>query len=290
MGSVSILVEKPVTAWKDLWFIGDKFIHSIYHTLQGMNTEAKVAKGKIPYLYDMYNVCCFTANPLSDMKNVATHLVNLLVKSLNDYEKLPRMILVVPDWDLLKYYKFIYHNADSLIKTILKWIIHNMCRAIDAKKDFLTKSKVGAVFEGEPKVIWAKMINRPGNNQFHAAVLQKGRFNRILEDLLADEKGHYLMDMNVATNDQAFFTDDNNLNADGQQRFWAELIEQTKLLDSKRLSLKPLKKTPDVRMKLPVPPVQHNDHGQRYYNSNNNNSGNKHRRMDKYFWYRKHRY
>ena len=153
-----------------------------------MNTEAKVSKGKIPYIYKMYNVRCFMANPLSYMKNVATRLVNTLVKALNDYEKLPRMILLVPDWDLPKFYGFIDHHADLLIKEILKWIINNMRKTVEVKKDFLMKSKVGAVFKGEPKVIRAEMINRPGNKRFNAAMLQKGRFNHILEDLLADKK------------------------------------------------------------------------------------------------------
>ena len=169
------------------------------------------------------------------------------------------MILVIPDWDLLNYYGFNDCNADSLIKEILKWIINNMCKAVEAKKDFLMKSKVGAVFEGEPKVIWAKMINRPGNKRFNAIMLQKGHFNCILEDLLADEKGHYLMDTNMATNDLAFFTDQSKLNAEGRHRFWMELIEQVRLFDGKRLSLKPLKKSPEIRMQMPVPPAQHLD-------------------------------
>ena len=272
-----------------MWFIGDEFIHGIYHRLQELNTEAKIAKGKTPYLYDMYNVRCFTANPLSEMKNVATRLVNSLVKALNDYEKLPRMILVVPDWDLLNYFRFNDGNADQLIKTILKWIINNMRKAVDAKKDFLMKSKIGAVFEGEPKIIWAKMINRPGYKRFNAVMLQKGRFNRILEDLLADEKSHYLMDTNVATNDQSFFTDQETLNAEGCHRFWIELIEQIKLFDSKKLSLKPLKKLPEVRRQMPAPPAQC-ERSHRYHDSNSKNGGNNSRRNDKYSWYRKHHY
>ena len=79
-------------------FIGDVFIHDIYHALQQMNTTAKVSKNTAVYIYDMYNVRCFTANPLSEVKNVAARLVNALIKAVNDAEKLLKSIIVIPDW------------------------------------------------------------------------------------------------------------------------------------------------------------------------------------------------
>ena len=63
-----VVADKLVTAWKDIWLIGDQFVYDIYHTLQQMNTTATVEKKNAPYIYDMYNVCCFTANPLSELK------------------------------------------------------------------------------------------------------------------------------------------------------------------------------------------------------------------------------
>ena len=77
--------------WKEFWVIGDAFDHKIYHTLQQINTAAKNSKKQIPYIYDMYNVRCFTANPLSEIRNVVARLVNALIEALNDAEKLPKM-------------------------------------------------------------------------------------------------------------------------------------------------------------------------------------------------------
>ena len=249
-----LVVEIPVMAWKDLWIIGDQFIHQIYHTLQELNVTTKLKKGNIPYIYDMYNVKCFTANPLSEIKNVAACLVNALTKALNDAEKLPRLIIVAPDWDLINYINIEHFEADAVINEVLAWILMNMKRAIKSKQDFLLKKRAGAVAENEPKLIWVKMINRFGSttkydrsNAKLRALALKGKFNRILEDRLADEQSHYIMDVNMAVNDGQFFTPLNELNGDGRVRYWEEFIEQIKLFDFKQLTLKPLRKDTATR-------------------------------------------
>ena len=263
--------ETVVTAWKDAWIIGDEFVHEIYHALQQMNTESRVAKTSPPYLYDMYNVRCFTANPLSEIKNVATRLVNTLIKALNGSEKLPRIILIAPDWDLIR---FINHDgaaAEIIFKEVINWIITNMKCAMESKKDFLLKKKAGAVAEGEPKTIWIKMINRFGN-ELHTtlsikALSNKGKFNRVLEDALADQSGHYVMDVNVAVNEGCYFTVDSQLNAAGRIKYWREVNEQVKLFDFRKLSLKPLKKTFEVCRKLPLPDKPESHYLDRYHSS-----------------------
>ena len=91
------------------------------------------------------------------------------------------------------------------------------------------------------------MISRYGGeagrfNQTLKILAQKGKFNRILEDKLAEEQGHYIKDVNVAVNDGQFFMASNTLTGDGRVRYWQELIEQIKLFDFKKLSLKKLRK------------------------------------------------
>ena len=264
-------------------------MHDIYHALQEMNNQAKVNQHGTPYIYDMYNVRCFTANPLSELKNVATRLVNALIKALNDYEKLPRMIVIIPDLDILRFLRIDDrdNSLSSILQELIKWIITNMRRATEAKHDFLMTRKAGAVADNEPKIIWVKMINRFGS-RYDPILMQKGRFNRILEDLLADEKSHYLMDVNVAVNDSSYFNDKNELNTDGRVKYWSELVEQIKLFDLRKLSLKPLKKdSTSVRMKMPTPPEKLTYHkagsGSKYHYSNHNNS-NSGRRYDNYYW------
>ena len=98
-----------------------------------------------------------------------------------------------------------------------------MKKAVEVKRDYLLHKKAGAVTKNEPKIIWIKMISRYGR-QFDKTLSHKGKFNRILEDLLADFSSHYVMDVNVAVNDSAYFAQNNKLNADGRIRFWTEVV------------------------------------------------------------------
>ena len=184
-------------------------------------------------------------NPLSELKNVASRLVNALVKALNSMkggDKLPKCIVVVPDWDLARYINYHDYDVHEIFTEVIEWIIINMKRAVESKKDFLMKKKAGAIATGEPKFLRVKMISRYGQNP-DRILGQKGRFNRVLEDLLADQDdSHHIMDVNVAINDSRFFTPNNQLNAAGEKRYWEELIEQLQLFDFNKLKLKPLRK------------------------------------------------
>ena len=243
-----VVADKPVTAWKDIWLIGDQFVHNIYHTLQQMNTTATVEKKNAPYIYEMYNICCFTANPLSELKNVVACLVNALIKARNDAEKLPRIIMVLLDWDLVKYIGFKHVHTKIIFSEVLDWIINNMKRAVQSKRDHLMRKKAGAVTDNDPKIIWVKMINRFGDGNFKKndpmlrALSQKGKFNHVLEDRLTAEQAHYVMDVNMAVNDGKYFTAANQLNGDGRVAYWVEITEQIQLFDFRRITLKPLRK------------------------------------------------
>ena len=80
-----VFISGLIDAIKDLWIIGDKFIHGTFHTLQKIQRENKLAKRREFYIYEEYNVCCFTANPLSNVHNTAARILNSLIKALNDY-------------------------------------------------------------------------------------------------------------------------------------------------------------------------------------------------------------
>ena len=85
----------------DLWVIGDRFIHDIFYALGKLKTQASMKQKELPYMYNYFNISCFTSNPKSFERNTLARIVNCLVKALNDTVKLPRLILVVPDEDIL---------------------------------------------------------------------------------------------------------------------------------------------------------------------------------------------
>ena len=110
-----------------------------HHGNRGSHASAR-------HMYKYFNVTCFTSNPQSLVKNTLARFVNCLIKSLNDKSKLPRIILVIPDADLMKFIKksadHDYENMQMFIEGALNWVMNQMTRAVDAKKDNLHRRKL----------------------------------------------------------------------------------------------------------------------------------------------------
>ena len=125
-----------------------------------MQTKNRLAKRRELYVYEQYNVRCFTANPLSVIRNAATRFVNAFIKALNDYPFLPHLVLIIPQTDLFILIKSEGYEFRVMMEHIIDWIITVIDRLIQSKKDMLFTRKPGTVVHKEPKVIWVKAIFR----------------------------------------------------------------------------------------------------------------------------------
>ena len=179
-----------MVAVKDLWIIGDDYINEIYHAFPALNAEAKKSKAegkdaKPPYCFSFYNVHCFTSNPASTTTtaSVPARLVNCLIKALNKNNYLPCFVIVIPDWDLLKFFNHTSFRITEITSTVTRWMMTKMQRAIDTKRDAFVKVKTGSVSPREPKIIWVKMIKRLRGYSKILAV--RNKFNHAIEKLLA---------------------------------------------------------------------------------------------------------
>ena len=205
------------------------------------------------------------------------HLVNALITALNYAEKLPRIIMVLLDWDLVKYIGLDHTRTEIIFSEILDWIINNMKQVVQSKRDYLMRKGEGAVTDNDPKIIWIKMINRFSDGHFKRndptlrALSQKGKFNCVLEDRLAAEQAHYIMDVNVVVNDGKYFNVSYQLNGDGRVAYWSEVNEQVQLFNFKRITLKPLRKIDAGITKFVSPSYRHFDHHQVQSRAQHNN-------------------
>ena len=189
--------------------------------MQGFVKAALDKKKPPPFIYDEYNVRCFTSNPLSTMRNVPVKLVNAFIKAANQNQKLPRIVVFIPDWDLLKYVKVFNNGIRQILTDVLGWILTQVSRAIQSKKDMPSRHKQGAITSSEPKIIWAKMINR--HTEFDKCLLVRTCFNNILEQLLSDRKNHFILDVTHAMDDPSFLSPCNRLNDEGMAKYWHEV-------------------------------------------------------------------
>ena len=199
--------------------------------------EAKFEKTDNLYIHEQYNVTTFTPNPNSLLRDVMAKMVNVLIKALNDTLKLPRLIVVIPDCNILEFVKKDDEGIKIVSSGAVNWIIKQMIRAIDSKKDHLRRLKPGAITAGEPKFVWIKMMNRV--NGHYPLSQYRDIYNNELEKMLAAREEHFVMDLSSEMSDINYFDQFNQLNGHGRRKFWYEVDRKLEWFDKKKISLKP---------------------------------------------------
>ena len=211
-----------------------------------MNSTVRIDNRDPPYVYNMYNVRCFMSNPLSHIHSVPGRMVNCLIKAIHDKEcvRIPRFVVVIPDWDILRYFNHNTFGIEKITEETIEWMMSEMVKAVEDKREQLFKIKPGAVISTEPKYVWIKMMQHMA--QYDKVLTVRAKYNNTLESILADRSGHYVIDVNPILRDPAYFTGNNELNAEGRILFWKEVDECIHLFDRRKLTLKPRKNPRDT--------------------------------------------
>ena len=110
-----------------------------------MHESAQKKNQKDMFIYEQFNVKCFTLNPLSALHNVPARIVNAFIKALNECNKLPEFVIVIPDWNLPKFVNFFGDEAKLVLYEVMSWIVTSFNHAIQSKKDGLSHRKPGSV-------------------------------------------------------------------------------------------------------------------------------------------------
>ena len=226
-----------IKALKDIWIVGDDFANDIVPTLASLRQEDRDHKRKSPYMFDYYNVDSITNKHDSFLRNVMANMLNGVIRGLNEKVKLPRIILFIPDADLLKHFDHFTFGITLISGKCTNWMLNNIERALDARKDEIRRRRPGALSPSEPKCIWIKMINRVNGQS--ELLSMRTKFNNVLEEQLANRHHHYIIDINEVMAKSSNFTPNNFLSAIGKEVYWREVDKIIELFDAQKLSLRP---------------------------------------------------
>ena len=147
--------------------------------------------------------------------------------------------MIMPDEDILRFIDFDRSGTRFVFGGGITFVISQITRAIDAKKDNLLRRRAGAVIANEPKVIWVKAIKKAfctSNERF-----QINKFNVMLEDILADRENHFILDASDVLHSESLFSTNGALNGYGKKQFWLDIDKQIEKFEKKRISLQPVR-------------------------------------------------
>ena len=102
-----------------------------------------------------YEVSGFMSNPDKSIdQNVVSHFRNLLAGTISENPILPRMIILVPDGDIVNYYGFKGFGASRGYGYIINWIMKEHNKIVEIYKELLPAKCKKAYY---PQFVWIEL-------------------------------------------------------------------------------------------------------------------------------------
>ena len=133
-----------------IWIVGDKFCKTTYRqNYQQINPDA--ANSDRFYAFSSFEVCDFFSSSFtSHNRSCAGRIINNLIKALNEFNTLPKLVVCVLDNDLVRNIDN-GKNMYSRVKRLAKWLMKEFTKAVDIYKDFIPSK---AKREKFPQFLW----------------------------------------------------------------------------------------------------------------------------------------
>ena len=164
-----------VPALESIWFIGDQFAAKTF----GLHFQQN--ESKVFYTKENFDNLLFTRFNLDLGSNIIGRMRNAFIDALNAKDHLPKMIVMVPDSDIIDGTNHPQSGISLILGKILDYLVEEMNRLISARREQLLKK---CKKYGQPHIIWIqppKHVNMRDNENRH-------KFNECIESLLPHYK------------------------------------------------------------------------------------------------------
>ena len=192
----------------------------------------------MPYFYKQYNISYYWRSAQGEGDNSMAHITNRLIDACHENKTLPRLIIILPDGDILNKIAYFDFGASRIIGDCLTWMVNQISAIIEDRKAKMKLIREGSTVGTEPKLVWVKMMSKPTSDPIQAL---KQKYNEILEETLASQKLNYILEIDGLKKDD--FDHTGNLLVQGMATYWHSLDEQIRKFDKQldNISLKPRK-------------------------------------------------
>ena len=152
------VITANINVQKDVWFVGDSFIKDNFSAFQAMRKQAKRVGQVGPYILEHYNASPLTTARTSQVHSPLARIHSALVNEINACKKLLRMIIIIPDQDIVKSVDFYKFGITMIFDKVLKWLVNEINKVVSTKKDELEKRRAGSIVASEPKIVYMTML------------------------------------------------------------------------------------------------------------------------------------
>ena len=220
------MIADNISAFLDVWFIGDVYLKEVHNTFQGMLNRAKLdRKSWQPYLLEYYNPKAYYYSSSNWLTSVMSRILNKLIEALNENEHLPKFIIFMPDKDLISDLKSFDYGATKNLENITNWLMRQCDITIQRKRLQMSEKKPGAIWGNSPTIIYMTMVHRierfPHGSRMAGFCSIRPKFNDIINEC-ASRNGHKVLHISTC-NTFNNFDRMGNLTPQGKSSLWHEI-------------------------------------------------------------------
>ena len=135
--------------YEKVWFIGDNFAHQSFERF--MKGNKKEDGSYNTFTYQNFEVKGFFSYENSYERWAISRMRNALVTALNEHNSLPKLIVVIPDDDIIRDLRHVKSKMTKKLEKKTNWITRQMFRVISSYKDLLPQK---AKRQSIPHVLW----------------------------------------------------------------------------------------------------------------------------------------
>ena len=245
------LLAGNIKALFDTWILGDSFLKDLSFTYESIKQQAEKNKSKEdkPYLLQYYNVKLLYKQLSQGVHRTVATILNTLIEQFNNIHILPRFLVVIIDKDILTDIDVFDSHAISMLTDDIQWLVGQINAAVTRKKSEIIERRPGAIFTGDPKIIFVRMLRRfekyTSGSKLDILYGMRSKFNDCLNAAVAEIDQRMLTITSCNTRDHFDFY--GNLSVKGKFEFWREMDELLDRFDRREIKLLPAPQQPNQK-------------------------------------------
>ena len=204
----------PFKGLEKIWILGDKFMFGSYNRYFYQQPEENY------YIRRRFEVSSFMSNlDHSVDTNIVSRFRNLLAGTIAENPLLPKLIVLVPDADIISFYGQKSNAGSSRgFAYMLNWIMHEHNKILDIYKDKLPEKCKKAYY---PQMVWIELPGHTGFSEEQSEL--RARFNTSLREIAKSHENISVLELKKIWNpkDPELYSVENEcFSAAGLRSYW----------------------------------------------------------------------
>ena len=222
------IFTEPIKGYEQLWILGDAFTASSFEQYYKLKAMKDFAAG---HMIESYDVMARSGNKYtSNDPNILSRLRNMLIGLIHQEVKLPKMIIIVLDDDLVKYYGPDEDDEclEKAFKRLLNELMTEFRKIISTQKERLPKKAQRPFY---PQMVWIEApLNKCfGNNRerkiFNKSLNSSAKFQENVSVLALKKIWDY-------DNTRLFVNEALRYTSEGLSMYWAAVDCTVRFMDT----------------------------------------------------------